>query len=1128
MSTKVYFTKYTSFQNPISKFYSVNNGRIEKEFGLPLYKGKAERVSINFEDFPAELNSAKRSQAFGYGLYDTKFPDEVDIVVTGKEEPEQNVISRSSKFFKYRQLPGILMIDHDTDEYGKVFTPDELLELLVSIDPEIAHSAKIIRGSVSAGVHLKNKKPIKGSGFHIYIPVKNASNLKEYGELLYNYLWLKGHGYVKPSSNGLPLYRAPIDGVVFRGERIDIVGKPTLINKDDLVYKQPKINHYVGKFLDTSKLRPLSKEEKETLEEIRASAKEKVKHILRKTRAKWKKQKIEEIMYEFGITKEQAKKLVEDVLKHEGRIHGEWPLYFDNGSIVSVVQLLENPEKYDGLTLADPIDGLADRKKGKAKFWWNNGNPIIISLSHGIEKIYNLSKDRKKQYKEGVEPYYECPKYISREEAQKQMREVVSEWMNNSNDHFAITAPAGIGKTTAIVEEVAKYAEHHLVEIYVPRHDLANEIRENILKINTNLNVTVIRGRAYRDEKNKNDLPLCKKHELIDSIAGYGYNIYEDVCMTCPFVSGDMQCDYLKQYSNNSQVRIYTHTHLALTRKLDTDLPKKAIVDERFFTDLIEVNKTRIRHIEHYVDNKYGLKDVICNALQYDKPLLSEIREHFPDNLNLVFSRAQKKLSENKLPDVDSNTDPETILTQIKNNKIRTTQLLSVMLNQLQSETDMFPERQKSLTVRSIEDEVVVVNRKNINRFHTKYSKTPVLCIDADYRQQIAKIFFHGIKNFRIDVERNAHVTQILTTTNAKSRGIPRKNAKDIESDKQAKKNYIKNLNKIIENIYTDYGPYLLISYQYFVGNKKNDILPLLNTHKDCEKIHFGGLRGIDKYKHLHNVIVIGRNQLPVHEIESQAAALWWDSQKELVLTGKPFFECRGHRIRDGKKWGADVMICKDARAQLVQELHRECETLQAIDRVRLIHAKNKKNVFILCNLPLDITVDHITTQKELIKWKSVIEKALLRTDNGVLPLSAEYLAKHFSHLFTSKSKVKHEIERESLSETIEYLKASKKQLVFNNKDYYLYTYKLIDAEGKGKQGRHLKALAPQEMTSNQVRKSLGRIFSMDIEILDSTMRGLMDIKPNISETDDYQEQYDRSDKHYDSQLDVYYITLEE
>ena len=75
-----------------------------------------------------------------------------------------------------------------------------------------------------------------------------------------------------------------------------------------------------------------------------------------------------------------------------------------------------------------------------------------------------------------MEPYYERLEYISREEAQKQMRKFVSYWMNNSDENFAITAPAVIGKTTAIVEEVARYAKINLVEIYVPKHDLANEI----------------------------------------------------------------------------------------------------------------------------------------------------------------------------------------------------------------------------------------------------------------------------------------------------------------------------------------------------------------------------------------------------------------------------------------------------------------------------------------------------------------------------------------------------------------------------------------------------------------------------------------------------------------------------
>jgi hypothetical protein len=38
-------------------------------------------------------------QAFSYGLHAQKYPDKVEIVVSGKERPNNNIISRTKEYF---------------------------------------------------------------------------------------------------------------------------------------------------------------------------------------------------------------------------------------------------------------------------------------------------------------------------------------------------------------------------------------------------------------------------------------------------------------------------------------------------------------------------------------------------------------------------------------------------------------------------------------------------------------------------------------------------------------------------------------------------------------------------------------------------------------------------------------------------------------------------------------------------------------------------------------------------------------------------------------------------------------------------------------------------------------------
>jgi len=59
----------------------------------------------------------------------------------------------------------------------------------------------------------------------------------------------------------------------------------------------------------------------------------------------------------------------------------------------------------------------------------------------------------------------------------------------------------------------------------------------------------------------------------------------------------------------------------------------------------------------------------------------------------------------------------------------------------------------------------------------------------------------------------------------------------------------------------------------------------------------------------------------------------------------------RHYLMRNGGTKGAEVSVHPDARVQAVVEQSREAEMLQAIDRLRLIHTKRRKTVYILCSI---------------------------------------------------------------------------------------------------------------------------------------------------------------------------------
>ncbi len=272
---KITFTRFTNTRGPASKRYWLENGALKKEAAAQIAVGIAERMTIPFADFAKALGKATKKQAFGYGMHSLSYPDTVNIAVKGKEKPEYNIIARSQENFEYIGA-GVVMIDHDPSDYGKRYSPDETLAAIISVHPEIAQAARIVRGSVSAGVHLDGEAPRTDKGFHIYMPVSDTTGLEEYGKIITQRLWLAGHGFIALAKNGAMLERTCIDAAVFSPERLDFVGEP-VISGTGLSYTPVDVFYKDGGMLDIATLPKLSDEELAKINTIKSAAKAAIK-----------------------------------------------------------------------------------------------------------------------------------------------------------------------------------------------------------------------------------------------------------------------------------------------------------------------------------------------------------------------------------------------------------------------------------------------------------------------------------------------------------------------------------------------------------------------------------------------------------------------------------------------------------------------------------------------------------------------------------------------------------------------------------------------------------------------------------------------------------------------------------
>ncbi len=113
----------------------------------------------------------------------------------------------------------------------------------------------------------------------------------------------------------------------------------------------------------------------------------------------------------------------------------------------------------------------------------------------------------------------------------------------------------------------------------------------------------------------------------------------------------------------------------------------------------------------------------------------------------------------------------------------------------------------------------------------------------------------------------------------------------------------------------------------------------------------------------------------------------------------------KGYRTRDGKQRSVNVQVHPDPRVQKLLEQIRESESVQGIDRLRLLRdnrAGTDRQVFILSSVPVDVTVDHLWGWKRLQSVLALVEEA-----DGLLPLNPKHMMKRCPLLATSERTVK-------------------------------------------------------------------------------------------------------------------------
>lgn len=519
-------------------------------------------------------------------------------------------------------------------------------------------------------------------------------------------------------------------------------------------------------------------------------------------------------------------------------------------------------------------------------------------------------------------------------------------------------------------------------------------------------------------------------------------------------------CAYIKQWESNCHIRIYPHAYLGQDRnlldKIDPAREYRIVIDEQFHKSLLSNTDDVHRRVTFDKIEESGWNpefvELLINAPK-DKPLYKYLLESKDEKALSEYIYDSIKISKNQIHEHDDLIDmypPDQVkfaeTMEAKSNLIKFMKVMDEELTLGKSESIAFIVK---------EDHFEMFYRKPVTRF--SYNKDgeqvnmPITIIDADLNKKINDLIFPAVNYFDFNVEKNCRYIQCYNSTNSK---FSLKNGGD---------GRIAEANSLIQRLEGE-GKRVLV-----IGNK-DIIADKIVVSTNSAKIHFNNLRGYDGFKDFDCAVLIGRVEPSCDDLERVARQLFYNLPHDLSLRMENLkAEIRGYRLKSGWKVGREMRVHTDPTIQELLELVREAEILQAIDRLRLVYNTERKDVYILTNVILDLDIDHLLQSSEMAQGFTKLSQAWSSV-NGVLPLNQKWLELTLPAIFP-KGGAKAYFERigTSIPQLLNNL------FIDNPNEVSVYEYSLESNKGSG-----LKCLS--KLDQEDTLTTLGQLHGLGVK----------------------------------------------
>lgn len=389
-----------SATNParLSKQFKLQDGELVKRPGGSLVRGDYQRLTLEGPQALAELLPTLRpDQALCFGV---AAPESGPIA--SRKEAQDGELTRTRDHFDWPAGSGWLLIDYDPAERGEPMDMAEFDHTLCEAVPELEPAPTVMGSSGSAYIYdSETGEQLKGAGgLRRYIQVADARDIPRAGDVLFQRLWLAGHGYFAVSKSGALLERGLIDASVWQPERLDFAGGADCVGKLEQRRPEPMVLNPDAEPLDTATALPdLNPEERQQLKIIKAKAREAVADEQQQARQDWIEERVVQWQNDHAadletVSVDELDELLEQTRERyhfavmQQRLFGDFKLVHHSGQTVTVGELMDAPESWHGERFADPLE--PDYANDKRICWANlrsGGKPYLYSHAHGGQRF---------------------------------------------------------------------------------------------------------------------------------------------------------------------------------------------------------------------------------------------------------------------------------------------------------------------------------------------------------------------------------------------------------------------------------------------------------------------------------------------------------------------------------------------------------------------------------------------------------------------------------------------------------------------------------------------------------------------------------------------------------------------